>query len=338
MTATGVNTDGAWQPSSSFWFERPTAVTGASGFLGSHLVASLVRLGSSVVTVRRDEIVPTSVIDAWSGRVSVVHGNVQDLLLMERVLGEYEIETVFHLAAQSQVGVANRNPSSTFETNIRGAWTILEAARRSPNVRQIVMASSDKAYGTQDRLPYTEDMPLLAVHPYDVSKACADLIAMSYSECYASPVAITRCGNIFGPGDLNWGRLIPGTIRSLIEGRRPVIRSDGKMVRDYLYVADAVRAYLMLAEALAGDPALAGAAFNFSLEQPLSVLEVVDRLQVAAGTSFKPDIRSSASNEIPAQALSSSRARSVLGWEPSLTLDGALAETVRWYGNHLANR
>jgi len=337
MAISGMKTDAAWQPSSSFWFERPTAVTGATGFLGSHLVTSLLELGSSVVIVRRDEVVPTSVTESWSGRVSVVHGEVQDLSLMERVLGEYDVETVFHLAAQSQVGVANRNPSSTFETNVRGAWTVLEAVRRSPDVRQVLMASSDKVYGTQDRLPYTEDMPLLAVHPYDVSKACADLIAMSYAQCLGTPVAVTRCGNIFGPGDLNWGRLIPGTIRCLLQGKRPLIRSDGKMVRDYLHVADAVRAYLLLAEALAGDPALRGEAFNFSLEQPLSVLEVVDRLQTAAGTSFEPDIRSSASNEIPAQALSSSRARSVLGWEPSLSLDGALAETVRWYRDHLAS-
>jgi CDP-glucose 4,6-dehydratase len=201
----------------------------------------------------------------------------------------------------------------------------------------VIVASSDKAYGTPDRLPYTEDMPLRPVHPYDVSKACADLIAVSYAVSYGLPISVTRCGNLFGPGDLNWERLIPGTIRSLLQGERPVIRSDGKMVRDYLYVADAVRAYLRLAEALADDPPVGGKAFNFSLEQPCSVLEVVERLQAAAGTALAPDIRATASNEIPDQMLSASLARSALGWEPTVTLDEAFAATIRWYRDYLAS-
>jgi CDP-glucose 4,6-dehydratase len=326
-----------WQPSKSFWSGRSTAITGATGFVGSHLVASCVDLGSSVVILSRDDVPPTPITEAWSRRVSVVNGEVQDSSVLERLLGEYEIATVFHLAAQSQVGVANRNPASTFETNIAGTWAVLEAVRRSPTVRQVVVASSDKAYGIHERLPYTEDMPLLPVHPYDVSKACADLIAISYAVSFELPVAVTRCGNIFGPGDLNWERLIPGTIRSLLQGERPVIRSDGSMVRDYLYVADAVRAYLRLAEALAGDPSLAGQAFNFSLEQPCSVLEVVERLQATAGTTLVPDIRSTASNEIPAQMLSASLARSVLGWEPTVDLDEAFSATTRWYRDYLAS-
>lgn len=330
--------DPTWEPSRGFWKERPVAVTGATGFVGSHLVNSLVGLGSSVVILKRDEIVPTAVTANWSHRVSVVHGAVQEQPVMERVLGEYEVVTVFHLAAQSQVGVANRNPVSTFETNVAGAWSLLEAARRSQSVQQIVMASSDKAYGTHDELPYDETMPLQPVHPYDVSKACADLIATSYARCYGTPVAITRCGNIFGPGDLNWERLVPGTVRALLSGQRPVIRSDGTMVRDYLYVADAVRANLQLAESLEASDSVSGEAFNFSLEQPLSVLQLVEHLQAAAGTALKPDIRSTASNEIPAQALNSSRARSVLGWKPLLSLDEALSETVSWYRSHLESK
>lgn len=324
-----------WQPSESFWSERVTAVTGATGFVGSHLVGTLIALGSSVVILRRDDVPPTAVIEDWADRVSVVHGNVQDQAVLERLLAEYEVGTVFHLAAQSQVGVANRNPASTFEANVGGAYALLEAVRRSPNVTEVVMASSDKAYGSPDHLPYTEDMPLRPVHPYDVSKACADLIATSYAHCFGTPVCMTRCGNIFGPGDLNWQRLIPGTIRSVVEGQRPVIRSDGTMVRDYLYVDDAVQAYLRLAEVFTGDRSLAGQAFNFSLETPISVLDLVELIQRAAGTDLKPDVRGTASNEIPAQALSAARARSVLGWTPKVQLDEALARTVRWYREHL---
>lgn len=327
--------DRSWQPSRPFWAGRPTAITGATGFLGSHLVAACVDLGSSVVILSRDDVPPTPVSHGWSEKVSVVRGQVQDGAVLERLLGEYEVVTVFHLAAQSQVGVANRNPVSTFETNVAGTWALLEAVRRSSTVSEVVVASSDKAYGTPERLPYTEDMPLRPIHPYDVSKGCADLIAGSYAGSYRLPVAITRCGNLFGPGDLNWQRLIPGTIRALLQAERPVIRSDGSMVRDYLYVADAVLAYLRLAEALAGDPSIGGRAFNFSLEQPCSVLEVVERLQVAAGTALEPDVRATASNEIPAQMLSASRARSELGWAPSVTLDEAFSATVDWYRGYL---
>jgi CDP-glucose 4,6-dehydratase len=325
-----------WQPSRSFWSSRPTAVTGATGFLGSHLVAACVELGSSVVILSRDDLPTTPIVEGWSERVKVVRGDVQDASGLERLFRDHEIATVFHLAAQSLVGVANRDPAPTFATNVGGTWAVLETVRRSPTVRQVIVASSVNAYGTQDRLPYVEDMPLRPVHPYDVSKASADLIATSYAVSYGLPVSVTRCGNTFGPGDLHWERLIPGTIRSLVQGERPVIRSDGSMVRDYLYVADAVRAYLRLAEALADDPSLRGQAFNFSLEQPCSVLEVVERLQAAAGTALEPDVRSAAANEIPAEMLSASRARSILGWEPTVSFDEACSATVDWYRAFLA--
>src|SRR5205823_8177859 len=221
-----------------FWRDRRVLVTGATGFLGAHLTGLLVDLGAEVAIVVRDTVPATAVMTPWLDRVSVVSGDVRDQALLERALGEYEVRTAFHLAAQTQVEVANRNAVSTFESNIGGTWSMLEASRRSPLVEQVVLASSDKAYGTQPRLPYSEDMPLLAVHPYDVSKACADLITVSYHRVWGVPVAITRCGNFFGPGDTNWARLVPGTIRSLLRGERPVIRSDGTPVRDYLYVVD----------------------------------------------------------------------------------------------------
>jgi CDP-glucose 4,6-dehydratase len=250
---------------------------------------------------------------------------------MERVLGESEVQTVIHLAAQTQVGVANLNPISSFESNVRGTWTVLEAIRRSPSVEQAVVASSDKAYGTQPELPYTETMPLSALHPYDVSKAAGDMIATSYARTYGVKVAITRCGNLYGPGDTNWERLFPGIIRQLLEGQRPIIRSDGTLTRDYLYVEDAANCYLQLAEALAARPDLAGEAFNFASGRPLSVLEVVTLMQASVGTSLEPDVRATASGEIAHQYLSAEKARAVLGWEPTHTFEEGLDRTVAWY-------
>jgi CDP-glucose 4,6-dehydratase len=324
-----------WRPTRAFWVDRTVAVTGATGFVGSHVVEQLVSLDASVVILQRDEIPQSPISEAWHGRVSVVRGRLEDLSVVERLLGEYSVATVFHLAAQSQVGVANRNPYGTFEANIRGTWTLLEAARLTPTVGQVVVASSDKAYGTQPALPYTEDMPLRAVHPYDVSKACADMLAVSYAHSFGVPVTITRCGNFFGPGDVNWARLVPGTIRSLLRGERPVIRSDGTDVRDYIDVRDGATAYLQLAEALDADPTLAGEAFNLSLERPLTVLQMVELLQVAAKTSLEPDIRATSSNEIPSQSLSAERAAAVLGWSPSRSLEESLEQTVTWYREYL---
>lgn len=307
------------------------AVTGATGFVGSHLTTMLVDLGASVVTLVRDHV-PGALLDvSGHDQAARVTGEVQDQAVLERMFGEYEIRTVIHLAAQSQVGVANRNPVTTLESNVRGTWALLEAVRRSPGVEQVVTASSDKAYGSQSILPYTEQAPLAGINPYDVSKACADLIAQSYHQAFSVPVAITRCGNFFGPGDRNWNRLVPGTIRSLLLGERPVIRSDGRMVRDYLYVLDGVFAYLRLVEAMAEGLPVKGEAFNLSLEQPLTVLELVARIQAAVGSDLAPDVRDEASNEIDRQFLSSAKARELLGWAPMFSLDEGLEATVDWY-------
>lgn len=261
----------------------------------------------------------------------MVRGDLGDQALLERVLGEYEVQTVIHLAAQAIVGVANRSPLSTFETNIAGTWRLLEACRRSPRVGQIVIASSDKAYGQCETLPYDETTPLAARYPYDVSKACADMLAQSYAATFDTPVAITRCGNFFGGGDLNWNRIVPGTIRSLIREQRPIIRSDGQFVRDYFYVEDGAAAYMLLAEKLAQDPALAGEAFNFSNERPISVVELVDEIREALGSTLQPKILGQASHEIREQYLAADKAKEMLDWQPLFTLDEGLRRTVRWY-------
>ncbi len=265
----------------------------------------------------------------------MVRGDVADQALLERALGEYEIDTVIHLAAQTIVGIANRNPLATFETNIAGTWRLLEACRRSPKVKQIVVASSDKAYGDQETLPYDETSPLQGRHPYDVSKSCADLIAQTYATTYGLPVAITRCGNFYGGGDLNWNRIVPGTIRSILRGQRPVIRSDGHYVRDYFYVEDGAAAYMLLAEKLAAQPDLRGEAFNFSNEIQVTVLELVERILALMGSDLRPDVRNEASNEIRHQYLSAAKARRRLEWQPLFTLDGGLRRTIAWYRDFL---
>jgi CDP-glucose 4,6-dehydratase len=331
----GDSSTDRWEPTPSFWRNRAVAVTGATGFLGSHLTAALVHLGADVVVLSRDTIPPSPISEQWYNRVAIVHGACEDQAVMERLLGDYEVTTLFHLAAQSQVGAANRNPVATFEANITGTWAVLEAVRRSPKVAQMVTASSDKAYGTQPVLPYDEAMPLLAVNPYDVSKACADLLSHTYNATYDTPVCVTRCGNFFGPGDRNWARIIPSAMRSIVRGERPVIRSDGTLVRDYLYVVDGALAYMRLAEAMAENPDLAGEAFNFSTETPMTVLELVAQIQEVAGTNLEPEIQNIATHEIDEQFLSAAKAKSVLGWSPTLTMREALQETVDWYREYL---
>ena len=256
---------------------------------------------------------------------------------MERTLAEYEIHTVFHLGAQTSVVIANRSPISTFDSNVRGTWSVLEACRRGPTVKSIVVASSDKAYGSHDQLPYSEDAPLQGEYPYDVSKSCADLIAHSYAKTYKLPVAVTRCGNLYGGGDLNWSRIVPGTIRSLIRDQRPVIRSDGQLIRDYFYVEDAVAAYMLLAEAVSSDSGVAGTAFNFSNETAVPVLDLVNKIVCQMGSPLLPDVREDANNEIRAQYLSAKRARQVLNWAPLFSLDEGLGRTISWYKEFLVS-
>jgi CDP-glucose 4,6-dehydratase len=315
-----------------FWRDRPTFITGATGLVGGWLVKNLVAAGADVVCLVRDWV-PQSELTrtGLSEKVKVVRGDVQDQALLERVLGEYEVDTVIHLAAQTIVPIANRNPASTFASNIAGTWSLLEASRRSPMVKQIVLASSDKAYGDHDQLPYSEDAPLQGRHPYDVSKSCADLIAQSYAATFNLPVVITRCGNFYGGGDLNWNRLVPGTIRSILRGQRPVIRSDGQHIRDYFYVEDGAAVYMLLAESLAGNPDLRGHAFNFSNETQVTVLEIVQKLLTHMRSNLEPDIRNEASNEIRHQYLSAGKARKYFNWTPRFSLDEGLQETIKWY-------
>ena len=324
--------------SAAFWLDRPTLVTGASGLIGGWLVGRLLAAGADVVCLVRDwvpqsELVRRKLID----NVKVVRGDVRDQETAERTLGEYEIDTVIHLAAQTIVGIANRNPVSTFQTNIAGTWSLLEACRRSPAVKQIVVASSDKAYGDHDVLPYTEAATLQGKHPYDVSKSCADLLAQAYATTYQLPVGITRCGNFYGGGDLNWNRLVPGTIRSVLRGQQPVVRSDGQFIRDYFYAEDGAIANMILAERLAEDPQLRGQAFNFSNEMQSTVLELVDRILGLLKSDLRPDVRNEATNEIRHQYLSAAKARQLLGWRPLFTLDEGLSRTIAWYEDFLGN-
>ncbi|CAN5909748.1 GDP-mannose 4,6-dehydratase [soil metagenome] len=313
-------------------------MTGGAGLVGSWLVKRLVAAGADVVCLVRDwvpqsELVRSGLLD----KVRVVRGDVCDQAMMERVLGEYEIHTVFHLAAQTIVGIANRNPISTFESNIKGTWSLLEACRRSPSVKSVVVASSDKAYGDADVLPYDETTPLRGKHPYDMSKSCTDLITQSYAYTYGVPAVVTRCGNFYGGGDLNWNRIVPGTIRSVLRGQRPVIRSDGKFVRDYFYVEEGASVYMMLGERIASDPTLVGEAFNFSNEIQLDVLGLVGKIIGKMGSDLAPDVRNEASNEIRLQYLSAKKARERLGWKAELSIDEGLDRTIAWYSAFLAS-
>jgi len=319
--------------SPNYWRDRNVFMTGATGFLGSWVVQYLVDAGANVTTLIRD-IVPQSnlVRSGYVNKVNVVRGGLENYQLIERALNEYEIDTVFHVGAQTIVEIANRNPISTFESNVRGTWNVLEAVRRSPTVKKVIVASSDKAYGTHKELPYDESKPLQGSHPYDVSKSAADLIAHTYYNSYKVPVAITRCGNFFGGGDLNFNRIVPGTIRSVIRNERPVIRSDGAFIRDYFYIEDAALAYLMLAEKM-DNPAIHGEAFNFSNEIQMTALDVVEKVLEKMNSALEPRILGTATNEISHQYLSAEKARRVLGWAPRYSFDEALGKTVLWYKN-----
>ena len=320
------------------WRDRSVFVTGCSGLLGSWLVEALADRGADVVGLLRDRV-PRSrlMLEGIHQRMTIVPGDVRDRDVLERAINEYEVEVVFHLAAQTIVRIANRNPLSTFQSNIAGTWNLLEACRRCSTVEAVVVASSDKAYGAQEALPYTEDAPLIGRHPYDVSKSCADLIAQAYHATYSLPVSVTRCGNLYGGGDLNFNRLVPGTIRSLLRGEAPVIRSNGEFVRDYFYVKDAVLAYLTLAERMLAGEAC-GQAFNYSNESQVTVTEMVRKIGRAAGRpELKAVVLDEVTNEIPAQYLSAQRARSELDWAPRYDLDAGLEETVAWYRCYLSS-
>ena len=320
----------------NFWNRRNVFVTGATGLLGSWMTEELLARGANVTCLIRDWIPESQLVNSGAvARINAVRGALEDYDTLARALNEYEIDSVFHLGAQTIVGTALRAPLSTFEANIRGTWNVMEACRVNPKVERVVVASSDKAYGEQEQLPYTEDAPMSSKYPYDVSKSCSEFIAFSYFHTYQTPVAVTRCGNLYGGGDLNFNRLIPGTIRSVLNDEAPIIRSDGQFIRDYFFVRDAVDAYLTLAERMP-NAQFNGEAFNFSTETPVSVLELVDQvLKLTGKTHLKPKVMNEASREIHKQYLSCEKAKRMLRWQSKFSLDEGLGETIDWYRQRL---
>lgn len=325
---------------SSFWNARTVLVTGATGLVGSWLVRTLLANQAHVVALVHAPNPQSEFYRSGDyARCSVVLGDLTDYWMLERIINKYAVETVFHLAAQAIVSAAQNSPLQTFESNIRGTYNLLEACRvHAATVKQVVVASSDKAYGTQPTLPYLETMPLQGRNPYDVSKSCTDLISQAYFHSYQLPVVIARFGNIYGGGDLNWNRIIPGTIRSLINRQRPVIRSDGTFIRDYIHINDVCYAYLLLAERCHRADVV-GEAFNFSPERAVSVLELVEQLQILMGCEeLAPQILNAVVGEIHSQYLCADKARTLLDWQPQQTLDQGLALTIAWYRAYLAEQ
>lgn len=318
------------------WEGKKILITGVTGLVGSWLVKALLKRKSIIVVLVRDIDYQTEFYRSGDYlQTNIVNGSLENFSLIERAINEYEIDTVFHLGAQTIVGAAYREPLQTFESNIRGTYHILEACRRHREfVKEIVIASSDKAYGIADKLPYTEDMPLKGSHPYDVSKSCTDLLAQAYSYTYNMPIAIARCGNIYGGGDLNWSRIIPGTILSLLNNKRPIIRSNGKYIRDYIYIKDIVDAYINLAESITKKN-IYGEAFNFSTESRMAVIEIVNKIRSIMGKEdLEPQILNLNLKEIPEQSLSAEKAHEILGWYSKYDLEKGLSETVDWYKNY----
>lgn len=320
-----------------FWSNKSVFVTGATGLVGTWLVRALLEQQARVTVLIRDhdpqsDLIRSGVIN----QTTVINGMLEDISAIERGINEQEVDTVFHLGAQTIVGTALRSPLSTFEANVRGTYHLLEVCRLHKNlVKRIVVASSDKAYGSSPQLPYTEEMPLRGEHPYDVSKSCADMIAYSYYRTYGLPIAIARCGNIFGGGDLNWSRIVPGTIRTIYLNQPPEIRSNGLFTRDYLYIRDVVEAYLTLAKGIDREE-IRGHGFNFGPNRPYTVLEVVEAIQTLMNRKdLKPRILNQAKAEIKDQTLCSKKAATMLDWKPSYTLENGLAETIHWYESFL---
>lgn len=314
-----------------FWKGRNVFVTGYTGFMGRYLVNELIKSGANVTGFSRGKAM---LEEKSCTNINVVHGKLEDLSIIEAALKKYEIDTVFHVAAQAIVGTANRNPIQTFETNIRGTWNVLEACRHHP-VKRVIVTSSEKSYGYHSRLPFHETLPLQGRHPYDVSKSCADLITQCYFYTYKLPVCITRFGNIYGGGDLNFNRIIPETIRSVIQHESPVIRSDGTPVRDYFYVEDAVHAMLLLAEKME-ELEIAGEAFNFSNEDPLSISEVVTKILEVMKSDVEPIILNLINNETQQQYLSAKKARVLLAWKPEYNFDSGIKRTIEWYQEYFS--
>lgn len=324
---------------SKFWDQRNVFVTGASGFLGSYLVEKLVNLGANVIAIIRDNTPYARLYyENINDNIVTVRGDIRNYFLLERILNEYEIDVVFHLAAQTIVPIANKLPISTFESNIKGTWNLLEATRNSSNVKRIIVASTDKAYGEKAKLPYFETDPLNAKHPYDLSKAVVDMMCQGYADTYKLPVGITRCGNLYGGGDLNFNRIIPQTIRHILFGENPIIRSDGTYLRDYFYVGDAADSYIIFAENLL-EKNLVGEAFNFGTEKPISVIDLVNKLISLSGKKYlNAVIENKIKGEIKNQYLSCKKAHDLLQWKPMHTLDEGLELTYHWYEEWFKNK
>lgn len=321
----------------NFWEDRNVFVTGATGFLGSYLVRDLVNKGANVIVLVYDKISKSNFYRfGLDKKTTIINGSVTDYLLLKRALNEYEIDTIFHLAAQAIVGTANRSPLSTFNSNVKGTWNLLEAARQNELTRGVVIASSDKAYGSQEQLPYHEGMPLQGEHPYDVSKSCADLIGLAYHKTYGLPVNITRSGNFYGGGDLNFNRIIPDTIRSVIRDKAPIIRSDGTFIRDYIYIEDVSGAYLKIAKSIE-EKKIGGEAFNISTDKKHAVVDVVNLILQLMNSNLKPEVLNIVKAEIKDQYLSSEKIKAALNWQPQHTLEEGLKKTIPWYEVFLKN-
>jgi len=322
----------------NFWKNKKVLVTGYDGFLGAHLTKKLLEFEAKIVGIDIAKKKTYPILKNLQKKVETIKGDVAHLTLVNKIIEKYRPEIIFHLAAQAIVGEAVNIPIRTFKSNIEGTWNILEACKRKKFIEGVVVASSDKAYGEHKLLPYKEETPLRGIYPYDVSKSCADLLANTYFKTYSIPVCVTRCGNIFGPGDLHFSRIIPDAMRSIIKNKRFVIRSDGRFTRDYIYVEDVVRGYILLAEKMKKFK-LSGQSFNFSNERPLTVLELFKKITEVSGRyNLKPRVLNRVKYEIKHQYLSSKKARKMLGWKPECVLEEGLIKTLQWYRDYFNSK